>query len=132
MAQNSDLVWLLGHSSHEYKIPLTQELKSRIMDGWHYWTVFVWKGSSRSRYTEFWTLSGHVNWIFVTEIEWIECEWGLVSARWRIIKHKPWNNRINRSEIWWLNNFKKLWSELTFKIVRFDPVGLFSLGLLER
>ena len=63
-----------------YKIQLTQELKPWIMDRWHYWTGFLWKWSWRDRYGEFWTLSWHVNWIFVAEIEWIECDWALGAA----------------------------------------------------
>ena len=112
--------------------PKTSHCLVRILVQRHNWGIFLRKRASRGRYSQWRSLSGHVERIFVHK-NWRGRYWQhLVSTGWRCVPHK-------RSYTWcvapcfWRSHYQpQSWCRLATSELRFDTVGLLFVGCCPR
>ena len=103
----------------------TNHCLARILVQRHNWDIFLRQWARRGRYTQWRSLAGHVEWIFVHK-NWRGEYWQhLVSTGRRYVPHSPSYTRCF-APCSWRSRYQPLsWCRLASSELRFDTVGLF-------
>ena len=96
------------------------------------WAIFLRKWTRRGRYSQWRSLSGHVEWIFVHR-NWRGGYWqDLVSTGRRYMPYSRSYTRCFAPCFWRLHYQPQSWCRLSTSELRFDTVGLLIVGCRQR
>ena len=104
----------------------------RILIQSHNWAIFLRKWARRGRYSQWQSLSFHVEWIFVYK-NWRGGYWQhLVLTRRRYVTHSRSYTRCFASCFWRSPYQPQSWCRLAISELRFNIVGLLFVGCRQR
>ena len=112
--------------------PKTSHFLVRILVQRHNWAIFLRKWARRGRYSQWWSLSGHVKRIFVHK-KWRGGHWQhLVSTGRRYVAHRQSYTRCFAPCFWGSHYQPQSWCRLAISELGFDTVGLLFMGCCQR
>ena len=98
----------------------------------HNWAIFLRKWARRGRYSQWRSLSNHVERIFVHK-NWRGGYWQcLVSTGWRYVPHTSSYTRCFAPCSWRWHYQPQSWCRLATSELRFDTIGLLLVGCRQR
>ena len=104
--------------------PKTSHCLMRILVQRHNWAIFLLKWVRRGRYSQWRSLLGHVERIFVHKNSKGEYWQHLVSIGWRYVPHSRSYTRCFESGFWRSHYQPQSWCRLATAELRFDTVEL--------
>ena len=104
----------------------------QILGQRHNWAIFLWKWVKRGRYSQWRSLSGYIERIFVNK-NWRGGYWQyLVSTGRRYVLHSRSYTRCFAPCFWRSRYQPQSWCRLATSELRFDTVGLLFVGCRQR
>ena len=131
--------WWLSHLGHRIPsripwkadAPKTSQCLVRILVQRHYWTIFLRKWARNDRYSQWRSLSGHVEWIFVYKN--LRGGYGqhLVSTGWRYVPHSRRYIRCLAACFWRSHCQPQSWCRMATSELQFDTIALLFVGAVK-
>ena len=127
----------LGHTrpariNWKVDAPKTSHCLVKILLQRHNWVIFPRKWARTGRYSQWLSLSDHVEWIFVHK-NWREGHWQhLVSIGRRYVPHSRSYTLCFVSRFWRSHYRPQSWCRLATSELRFYTVGLLFVGCRQR